>query len=195
MRMKILTLLSILMLVVTGCTSVKHQQMQNERERLRHAYEDARRKIDKRSLKNKLERQVLGTWQFLDIEILESDLSNEIQTAGVALAALERENLTIRFVKQNNIRFYDFKNGNTNASGEFFIRVEKIAEELIPTLRLNRGSGDAPGKVLFDRPRQSSAMVSVRDDRLYLTVGYGQLLTPNGWAQVGGSRYSFKRIR
>lgn len=193
--MRILTLLNILILAFTGCTRVKYQQIQSERDRLRHAYEDARRKIDRRSLKNALERKVLGTWQFLGIEVLESDLSNEIQTAAVALAALEREHLTIRFFEQNNIRFYNLKNGSDSTSGEFIVRVGKVAEELIPTLHLSHDSGIAPGEALFSRSRLGRALVSVQDDRLYLTVGYGQLLTPNGWAQVGGSRYSFKRIK
>lgn len=193
--MRILTLLGILMLAFTGCASVKYQQMQNERDQLRYAYEDARSKMDKRALKNKLEREVLGTWQFLDIEILESDLSNEIQTAAVALTALEREHLTIRFFEQNNIRFYDLKNGSSSTAGEFIVRVEQIAEELISTLHLSHDSGIAPGEALFSRSRLRRVLVSVQDDRLYLTVGYGQLLTPNGWAQVGGSKYSFKRIK
>ena len=192
--MRILTLLNVFILAFTGCTSVKHQRMQNERDRLRHAYEDARRKIDKRSLKNALEHKVLGTWQFLGIEVLESDLSNEIQTAALALAALERENLTIRFFKQNTLRFYNLKNGSDETSGEFIVKVGKIAEELIPTLHLSHGSGIAPGEALFSLSRLGKVLVSVQDDRLYLTVGYGQLLTPNGWAQVGGSRYSFKRV-
>lgn len=193
--MRILTLLNILILAFAGCTRVKYQQIQSERDRLRHAYEDARRKIDRRSFKNALERKVLGTWQFLGIEVLESDLSNEIQTAAVALAALEREHLTIRFFEQNNIRFYNLKNGSDSTSGEFIVRVGKVAEELIPTLHLSHDSGIAPGEALFSRSRLGRALVSVQDDRLYLTVGYGQLLTPNGWAQVGGSRYSFKRIK
>ena len=193
--MKILTSFVILILAFIGCSSVKYQQMQNERDQLRYAYEDARRKMDKRTLKNTLEREVLGTWQFLDIELLESDLSNEIQTAAVALAALSRENLTIRFFRQNNLRFYDLMNGSESTSGEFIVRVEQIAEELIPTLRLGHDSGIAPGEALFSRSGMSRALISVQGDRLYLTVGYGQLLTPNGWAQVDGSRYSFKRIK
>ena len=104
--MKILTSLIILILAFTGCASVKYERMQNERDQLRYAYEDARRKNDKRALKRTLEQAVLGTWQFLDIELLESDLSNEIQTAAVALAAFSRENLTIRFFLQKNVRFY-----------------------------------------------------------------------------------------
>ena len=193
--MKILTSLSILILIFIGCTSAKYQQMQKERDTRRDAYEDARRKNDWQTLKDTLEREVLGTWQFLNIEVLESDLSDEIKTAAVALATLNRKGLTIRFFQEDNIRFYRLNKGNINASGEFTIRIERIAEKLIPLLKLDRDKGIAPEEVIFSRPGLRRTLISIEQDRLYLTVGYGQLLTPAGWAQIGGSRYSFKRIK
>ena len=193
--MKILTALSVLILIFAGCTSAKYQQMQRERDTRRAAYEDARRKNDWLTLKDTLEREVLGTWQFLNIEVLESDLSDEIKTAAVALATLNRKGLTIRFFQENNIRFYELNKGNINASGEFTIRIERIAEKLIPLLKLDRDKGMAPEEVIFSRPGLRRTLISIEQDRLYLTVGYGQLLTPAGWAQIGGSRYSFKRIK
>ena len=195
MRIKILTSLSILILIFAGCTSVEYQQMQNERDQLRAVYEESRREKDILTLKNTLAREIQGTWQFLDIELLEGDLSNEIKTAAVALAALSRKDLTIRFFEQSNVRFYEGNNGSTNVAGEWSIAVMRITEELIPLVKLDRDSGIAPEKFLFNRQRVSQTLISVQDDRLYLTVGYGQLLTPAGWAQVGGSRYSFKRIK
>ena len=70
--MKILTVFAMITLVFAGCTSVEYQKMQNEREQLRAAYEEARIKNDKRVVKNTLERDILGTWQFLGIEVLAS---------------------------------------------------------------------------------------------------------------------------
>lgn len=195
MIMKFLMSFSVLILIFTGCTSAKYQQMQKERDVRRAAYEDARRKNDWRMLKDTLERAVLGTWQFLDIEVLESDLSDEIKRAAVELAVLNRKNLTIRFFQENNIHFYELNKGNINASGEFTIRIERIAEALIPLLKLDRDKGMAPEEVIFNRPALRRILISIEQDRLYLTVGYGQLLTPVGWAQIDGSRYSFKRIR
>ena len=192
--MKILTSLNILILIFTSCTSAKYQQMQDERDKRRAAYEDARRKSDWQTLKTTLGREVLGTWQFLDIEVLESDLSNEIQTAAVALAASSRKHLTIRFFQENNVHFYELKNGNIDASGEFTIRIERLAETLVPLIKLNRDKGIAPEEVIFSRPVLRRTLIEIEEDRLYLTTGYGQLLTPAGWAQIGGSRYSFKRI-
>lgn len=195
MIMKLLTSFSVLILIFTGCTSAKYQQMQKERDARRAAYEDARRKNDWQTLKDTLEREVLGTWQFLDIEVLESDLSDEIKRAAVALAVLNRKNLTIRFFQENAIHFYELNKGDINASGEFTIRIERIAEALIPLLKLDRDKGMAPEEVIFNRPGLRRTLISIEQDRLYLTVDYGQLLTPAGWAQIGGSRYSFKRIR
>ena len=42
--MKIFISFGVLILVFTGCASVKYQQMQNERDTRREVYEDARRK-------------------------------------------------------------------------------------------------------------------------------------------------------
>lgn len=169
--------------------------MQIERDKRRAAYEDARRKNDWQTLKETFEREILGTWQFLDIEVLESDLSNEIETAAAALAASSRKHLTIRFSEENDIHLYELNNSNINASGEFTIRIERIAEALIPLLKLDRYRSLAPEEVLFSRPGLRRTLISIDQDRLYMTVGYGQLLTPNGWAEIGGSRYSFKRVK
>ena len=202
--MKILTAFSLLILMVfAGCTSVEYQQMQNERERLRAAYEDARIKNDKRSVKNTLERDILGTWQFLDIEVLESDLNNEIESVGAALAEASRKNLTIRFFEQNGIRFYEGNNGSVRVTGEFSIYVEGIADVLYPKLGMNRSSGIRPGVFLFNDssggifggpPGSSNVLISVQGNQLHLTLGAGSSLTPKGWVQSDGIRYSFERV-
>ncbi len=202
--MKILVAFGLITLVFAGCTSVEHQQMQNERERLRAAYEDARIKNDRRTPKDTLAREMLGTWQFLGIEVLESDLSNEIVRAAIALDESSRKNLTIQFFEQNGMRFYEGNNGSIRITGKFSIYVERIAEVLYPELGMNRSSGITPGAFLFsDRlagifsglPGTSNVLISVEDDQLYLTLGAGASLTVEGWAQSDGIRYSFKRIK
>ena len=202
--MKILVTFGLITLVFAGCTSVEHQQMQNERERLRAAYEDARIKNDRRTPKDTLAREMLGTWQFLGIEVLESDLSNEIVRAAIALDESSRKNLTIQFFQQNGMRFYEGNNGSIRITGKFSIYVERIAEVLYPELCMNRSSGITPGAFLFsDRlagifsglPGTSNVLISVEDNQLYLTLGAGASLTVEGWAQSDGIRYSFKRIK
>ena len=203
--MKILTAFSLLILMVlAGCTSVEYQQMQNEREQLRAAYEDARIKNDRQTVKNSLAGEVLGTWQFLDIEVLESDLSNEIESAAAELIKDSRKNLTIRFFEHNGIRFYEGNNVSIKVTGEFVIKVDRIAEVLYSKLHLNQGSGITPGEFLFNRAgifsgssETSNILVSVQANRLYLTLGAGVSATPTpeGWAQSDGIRYSFKRVK
>ena len=201
--MKILTAFSLIILMVfAGCTSVEYQKMQNEREQLRAAYEDARIKNDRQTVKNSLAREVLGTWQFLNIEVLESDMSNEIESAAAALIKASRKNLTIRFFEHNSIRFYEGNNGSTDVSGKFAIKVDRIAEVLYPKIRLDQGSGITPGEFLFNSsgifsgpPEISNVLISVQENRLYLILGAGASLTPEGWAQSDGIRYSFKRIK
>ena len=202
--MKILTAFSLIILTVfVGCASTEHQQMQNERERLRAAYEEARIKNDRQIPKDTLERDVLGTWQFLGIEVLESDLSNEIESAAMALVEAGRKNLTIRFFERNGIRFYEGENVGIKVSGEFGINVERIAEVLYPKLAMNQGTGITPGEFLFNRagvfsgpPGMSKVLIAVQDNQLYLTLGAGvsPTPTPDGWVQSDGIRFSFKRV-
>ena len=148
---------------------------------------------------------MLGTWQFLGIEVLESDLSNEIESAGAALVEASRKNLTIRFFEQNGIRFYEGNNGSIRVTGKFSIYVERIAEVLYPELGMNRISGIRPGAFLFnDRsagifsgpPGTSNVLISVHGNQLHLTLGAGvsQTPTPYGWVHSDGIRYSFKRV-
>ena len=200
--MKILGAFGLIILVFAGCTSVEYQKMQNEREQLRAAYEKARIKNDKRVVKNTLERDILGTWQFLGIEVLESDLSNEIESAAVALDELSRKNLTIRFFEQNGMRFYEGNNGSIRVTGKFSIYVERIAEVLYPELGMNQSSGITPEEFLFNRPGvfgglpgTSDVLIFVQGNQLHLTLGAGSGLTPEGWVQSDGTRYSFERVK
>jgi len=202
--MKILVTFGLIILVFVGCISVEYQQTQNERERLRAAYEEARIKNDRGSVKNRGADEVLGTWQFLGIEVLESDLSNEIVRAAVALDESSRKNLTIRFFEQNGMRFYEGNNGGIRVTGEFSIYVERIAEILYPELGMNQSSGIKPGEFLFNRPGvfggppgSSNVLIFVQGNQLHLTLGAGvsPSPTPDGWVQSDGIRYSFERVK
>jgi len=202
--MKILSAFGLIILVFVGCTSVEYQQRQNEREQLRAAYEEARIKNDRGSVKNRVADEVLGTWQFLGIEVLESDLSNEIVRAAVALDEASRKNLTIRFFEQNGMRFYEGNNGSLRVTGKFSIYVERIAEILYPELGMNQHSGIRPGEFLFNSPGvfggppgSSNVLISVQGNQLHLTLGAGvsPSPTPDGWVQSDGIRYSFERSK
>lgn len=202
--MKVLTIFGLITLIFAGCTSTEYQQMQNEREQLRAAYEEARIKNDSGGIKNRVADEVLGTWQFLGIEVLESDLSDEIVRAATALDEASRKNLTIRFFQQNGMRFYEGNNGSIRVTGEFSVYVERIAEILYPELGMNQSSGIRAGEFLFNRPGvfggppgSSDVLISVQGNQLHLTLGAGvsPTPTPDGWVHSEGIRYSFERVK
>ena len=95
--MKILSAFTLVILVFAGCTSAEYQSMQNERDRLRAAHEEALRKHDPRQLDTALTNKLIGTWQLLDIEVAEGDLSEEIAALKYERHAAVRQNLTLDF--------------------------------------------------------------------------------------------------
>ena len=213
--MKILTVLSLTFvisgLVFAGCTSAKYQEMQNERDRLRAAHEDARMKTDPRPMADALTQQLLGVWQFLDIEVAEGDLSEELAALKYELHATARENLTLQFfITEGVYRRYCAKNGGTEATGSFKIDSRRYGDEMIPYLRVFRDTGERFPEFISGTPpnRLQTADdtskqrvpwnwlgISVAEDRLYLML-YGVIeLTPNGWAQSRGVRCAFERIK
>jgi len=60
-----------LILVLTGCTSAKYQQMQNERDIRRETLEDARRKDALKRSRDFLSDDMLGKWRFLELVVEE----------------------------------------------------------------------------------------------------------------------------
>ena len=207
----VFSLTSVLLgLVFAGCTSAKYEEMRNERDRLRAAHEDARRKTDPRPMEDDLTQKLLVTWQFLDVEVAESDLSEEINALKYELHATARENLTLEFfIDQNVYRRYRGENGGTEVTGSFKIDSKRYGDEMIPYLRVFRDTGErfpefisgAPPNRLDTKDSLSVQFlpwnwlgISVTEDRLELTL-YGVMeLTPNGWAQSKGGRCTFKRI-
>ena len=198
-------------LIFAGCTSAKSQEMRNERERLRAAHEDARRKTDPRPMEDDLTQKLLGTWQFLDIAVAEGDLSEELAALRYELHATARQNLTIEFFMDQNVyRRYRGINGRTEVTGSFKISGERYGDEMYPYLRVFRDTGErfpefisgVPPNVR-DTPDGTSKQlvpwnwlgVSVTTDRLYLTLLGVMELTPNGWAQSRGVRCTFKRVK
>ncbi len=205
--MKILTSLAflILALVFTGCTTAEYQKMQHERTRLREIYEDARRKHFNAptEIKHAVIDSVLGTWRLRSIEMKEGDVSEEILAATVALDASSRKNLTLRFYRDNTVPRYEGINGSIVISGPLTVGLRRIAEELYPLLILLRGQGLSPAEFLLEHsaaelyPRivNLPLSISVDGDRLLLTLDGGMTLTPDGWAQRGGIRCAFQRMK
>ncbi len=209
--MRILTFLGLFGLILAGCTSARYQEMQSERDRLRAAHEDALRKTDPRPMENDLTQKLLGTWQFVDIEVAEGDLSEELAALKYERNATARQNLTIAFfIDQNVYRRYRGVNGRTEVTGSFKISAERYGDELLSYLRVFRDTGErfsefisgAPPNRLVTKDNVSVQYlplnwlgISVAEDSLELTL-YGVMeMTPNGWAQSRGVRCTFKRIK
>ena len=209
--MKILSVFALVILVLAGCTSAEYQAMQNERDRLRAAHEEALRKHDPRQLETALTDQLIGRWQFLDIEVAEGDLSEEIAALKYERHARTRKNLTLEFFMDRNVfRRYRGENGGTEVTGSFKISSQRYGDELVPYLRVFRDTGvplyefltgmsasslKNQGNVSMKAAEDNWLGISVTEDKLYLTM-YGNMeLTPNGWARSSGIRCIFKRIK
>ena len=209
--MKILTVFTLAILVFAGCTSAEYQAMQNERDRLRAAHEDALRKHDPRQLETALTDKLMGTWQFLDMEVDEGDVSEEITALKYERHARMRKNLTLDFFLDRNVfRRYHSKNGNTAVTGSFRVVSRRYGDESFPYLRVFRDTGlplynfltnmsasrlKNQDNVSMRAAEDNWLGISVTDDKLYLTM-YGTMeQTPNGWARSGGIRCIFKRVK
>lgn len=208
--MKTLSVFTFVILVFAGCTNAKYQAMQNERDRLRAAHEDAERKRDPRQLETALTDKLIGTWQFLDMEVAEGDVSEEIAALKYERQARSRQNLTLDFfIDRNVFRRYHGRIGDTEVTGSFKISPQRYGDELFPYLRVFRDTGtplyDFLTNMSTSRLKNQNNVsmravqdnwlgVSVTNDKLYLTM-YGKMeLTPNGWARSGGIRCVFQRI-
>ena len=213
--MKILTSFSLTLvllgLIFAGCTSARYQEMQSERERLRAAHEEARRKTDSRPMEEDLTQKLLGSWQFLGIEVAEGDLSEEINALKYELHETARENLTLEFFMDQNVyRRYRGKNGSTEVTGSFKIDTRHYGDVMLPYLRVFRDTGERFPEFISGTPpnrlvtKDNPAVqflplnwlgISFTEDRLELTL-YGVMeLTPSGWAQNRGVHCTFKRIK
>ena len=207
--MKTLTVFTFVISVFAGCTSAEYQAMQHERDRLRAAHEDAVRKHDPPHLKTDLTDKLIGTWQFLDIEVDQGDVSEEIAALKYKRAATTRQNLTLVFFMDRNVfRRYRGKNGDTEVTGRFQIASRRYGDESVPYLRVFRDTGlplyeflthtstsrlKNQNNLSMKTVQDNWLGLSVTDDTLYLTM-YGKMaLTPKGWARSGGIRCVFQR--
>ena len=185
--------------------------MQNERDRLRAAHEDALRKHDPRQLETTLTEKLIGTWQFLDMEVADGEVSEEMAALKAELHATVRQNLTLDFFMDRNVfRRYKGKNGDTEVTGSFKISSKRYGDEPFPYLRVFRDTGlplyDFLTNMSASRLKNQDTVsmkaaednwlgISVTDDKLYLTMFGDMELTPNGWARSGGIRCIFQRIK
>lgn len=207
--MKIWIVFGICVLMLAGCTSVEYQKMQAERDQLLKNYEDLREEHNELKLKTDVTDTLLGKWKFLDLEIEESNVSEEVAETKAALYALDLKNLTLEFFEAKGIYNYRGKNGDMDVLGQFTVITVRYGDEPFPFIRFIRRAGPEMSQLLFaassdgrtlglsgasglDTAREIS--ISVTGDRLYLTMHGKMQLSPNGWVQSGGVRCYFERI-
>ena len=206
--MRIWIIFGISILTLVGCTSAEYQKMQAERDQLLKNYEDLREEHSELKIKTDITDILLGEWKFLNLEIEESDVSEEVAETKAALYALDLKNLTLEFFEEKGMYNYRGKNGNTEVSGQFSVITVRYGDEPFPFIRFIRRTGPEISQLLFaassdgkplglsgarglDTAREIS--ISVTEDRLYLTMHGKMQLSPNGWVQSGGVRCYFEK--
>ena len=206
--MKIWIVFGICALMLAGCTSAEYQKMQAERDQLLKNYEDLREEHNELKLKTDVTDTLLGKWKFLNLEIEESSVSEEIAETKAALYALDLKNLTLEFFEEKGIYNYRGENGNVEISGQFTVITVRYGDEPFPFIRFIRRSGPEMSQLLFAASSDGRTLglsgasgldtaneisISVTEDRLYLTMHGKMQLSPNGWVQSGGVRCYFER--
>ena len=207
--MKIWIVFGISMLVLAGCTSAEYQKMQAERDQLLKNYEDLREENSELKLKDGITDMLLGEWRFLNLEMAESGVTQEVAEAKAALYALELKNLTLEFFEEKDIYHYRGKKGGTEVSGQWTVITIRYGDEPFPFVRFIKRAGPELEQLLFAATADGRALglasapgldtardisISVTPDRLYLTM-HGQMQSgPAGWVQSGGVRCYFERV-
>ena len=214
-KMKTLMSLSVMALVLAGCTSAKHQQMQNERDTRREAYEDVRRKETFKRSRDFLSDDMLGKWRFLELVVEERGGSEDILKVKAARTERRLKGLTLRFWKSGNTAYqYQIENMMSKTHGTYTTRTVyrgdkpksgrihfyPISGTQIPDLLFNFAKGIhqqvllSDGEVLSTILRINIPRISMKDEEMDLTLDLGMVLAPDGWLHRGNIRCSFERI-
>ncbi len=194
--MRIFVLFSILILTFTGCTSVKYQRMQNERDTRRETYEDIRRKVTRE--RNFLAGDMIGEWEFLEMVVEGSDASEDLLKAQAALTASKLKGFRLRFWKGSDTSYYyRIENLISKSYGKYVTRRVYWGDApQTARLYLYPISGSHISDLIFNftKIRTKIMEVSVKETRLDFGLNLGMVLSPDGWLRRGNIRCSFQRI-
>lgn len=215
MKMKVLMSFGISILIFTGCTSARYQQMQHERDTRREAYEDVRRKESLKHSRDFLSDDMLGKWRFLELVIEERGGSEDLLKAKAARTARRLKGLTLRFWKSGDTPYnYQIEKMMTKTYGTYTTRVVHredkpktgrihfypISGTQIPDLLFNFAKGTPQQVLLSDGEALSTILkidiprISMKEKQMDLTLDLGMILAPDGWLHRGNIRCSFERI-
>lgn len=206
--MKILMSFYILILALMGCTSAKHQQMQNERDIRRGAYEEARRKETSERSRNVLSDDMLGKWRFLELVVEERGGSEDVLKVKAARTARRLKGLTLRFWKSGDTAYnYQIENLVTKSHGTYTTYSDSIifyptTGTQISDLLFSFAEGTHMQILLNDgeildttlKTRTNVMGISMKEEKMDFKLDLGMLLAPNGWLHRGNIRCSFERI-
>ena len=195
-------------LVLAGCTSAKHQQMQNERDTRREAYEDVRRQETFKRSRDFLSDDMLGKWRFLELVVEERGGSEDILKVKAARTERRLKGLTLRFWKSGNTAYqYQIENMMSKSHGTYTTQSGRIifyptTGAQISDLLFSFAEGIhqqillSDGEVLSTtlRTRTNVQGVSMKEKQMDLTLDLGMVLAPDGWLHRGNIRCSFERI-
>ena len=212
---KILMSLSFMTLILTGCPPAKHKQMQNERDILREAYEDAQRKDTSKRIRDFLSDDMLGKWRFLELVVEERGGSEDILKVKAARTARSLKGLTLRFWKNGDAAYnYQIEKMMTKTHGTYTTRTVHtedkpksgrihfypISGTKIPDLLFNFAKGIpqqvllSDGEILSTILKIDTPRISMKEGQMDLTLDLGMVLTPDGWLHRGNIRCSFEQI-
>ena len=212
--MKILTRFGALILIFTGCTSAKYQQMQIERDKYRAAYEDAQRKDTSKRSRDFLSDDMLGKWRFLELVVEERGGSEDILKVKVARTARRLKGLTLRFWKSGDATYnYQIEKMMSKTHGTYTTRTVHredkpksgrihfypISGTKIPDLLFNFAKGIPQQILLSDGETLSTILkidiprISMKEGQMDLTLDLGMILALDGWLHRGNIRCTFER--
>ena len=208
--MKFFSVFILSVTVFAGCASAPYQEMQQERDRLRQAYEDALRKNESEPLETALADKLIGTWQFLEMGAADGDISEEVAALAYQRQSRARKHLTLQFFLDRNVLHqYKGTNGSAEVTGRFTISSQRYGDVSVQFLRVFGETGAPFYEFLTGmsanrlRNQDSVSMKAVPENWLGVSVTaetlelifHGKMeLTPNGWARSGGIRCRFQRI-
>ena len=123
--------------------------MRAERDQLLKNYEDLREENSELKVKDSITNTLLGKWKFLNLEMAESGVTQEVAEAKAALYALELRNLTLEFFEEKGIYHYRGRRGGTEVFGQWTVITIRYSDKPFPFIRFIRRVGSRVGKVTF----------------------------------------------
>ena len=207
-----------MVLLFTGCTTARYQQLHAEREEHREAFEAARRQDTAEQRRHVLSDDMLGRWRFLELVVEKRGGGEAILQAKAERVARRLEGFTVRFWQSGNATYsYRIENLLTHSHGRYTtrglhnsdkpnsagVRFYPIAGTEIPDLLFGFAAGlekqvllsmGSTTEVHSIKIGTGPVEISMEENQMSLVLDLGMVLGPDGWFHQGNIRCSFFRI-